>query len=699
LIIDGSTADLLGGQIIPQGSFPTLHFMPVLTPNVANTLSAPALLPRLNPNNARNYDGTQDVELTVEGVDGLKMLVRAGTTVTLVDGRQYGPGHSGFVTLSLNQVHHDDVPMPIPDGAAPPFAWTLQPGGATFDQPVEIAYPNMSGLPPGALSNFLSFNHDTNRFEIIGTGRVSTDGSTIVSDPGVGITKAGWGCNCPPYSVTGDCCSGCGGVCCDVGCCHGECGCGGYCCASGCCPYPCFQCLNRGQLSGGNITINPDPACLGQTITFTASGVSDNGGSKREDCGVYNIPAVSPSYSWTITKPGGGAVSGGGPIATIVADEGGQYHGTFFVSANRQCPPAPRQIAALIEVGPKIEEATEWLVVHDPVFERDHCRPSSIPRCKQAELMKNEAVVKVKKPENESGCNFTVRLVEVDAVFNDIIVEGRREDVGDIAEFHFCTTSSGNCMNEGARTDANGGVYVENVLLTEGITGALGNPIVGPDYRFELVVNGTVKESRDVTINPLIHDLSFLPDILATPPVKLDPYKDLNRIGPPMQSTEPVGYNQGEFFGLLIRYELYENVQYPPKFLFYNDPDVPSWGGDQGIASQYELSFDLELGDVLWSGGTDQKEIKWEGFTSNTFVIDQSGYREQAAHVFLEGGEAELTENYDIGDGVIQSTRGVGPRYVVKEGNYVNEFKLKRQGDLTQEQRVIVPFEVQYDIP
>jgi len=105
----------------------------------------------------------------------------------------------------LNQVHHDDIPMPMPDGASPPFAWTLQPAGSTFDPPIRIEYPNMSGLPAGAIAYFLSFNHDTERFEIVASGHVLKDGSKIVSDPGVGLSLAGWGCNCPPYSVTGGC--------------------------------------------------------------------------------------------------------------------------------------------------------------------------------------------------------------------------------------------------------------------------------------------------------------------------------------------------------------------------------------------------------------------------------------------------------------------------------------------------------------
>ncbi|HRX82788.1 MAG TPA: hypothetical protein P5307_27165, partial [Pirellulaceae bacterium] len=63
----------------------------------------------------------------------------------------------------------------------------------------------MSGLAAGAVAYFLTFNHDTGRFEIFASGTVSTEGDTITTDPGSGLTLAGWGCSCPPYSVTAEC--------------------------------------------------------------------------------------------------------------------------------------------------------------------------------------------------------------------------------------------------------------------------------------------------------------------------------------------------------------------------------------------------------------------------------------------------------------------------------------------------------------
>jgi hypothetical protein len=206
LHVDGLVATTLAGETIPQGSYPALSYSFVAIPNAPNQLPTPVLLPKLNPNNAVVYDGTQDLELTCEGMEGLKMIVKAGS-MRRPDGSV--PTPSDPAILSLNQVHHDDIPMPMPDGAAPPFAWTLQPGGATFEPPIQIEYPNMSALPPGAIAYFLSFNHDTERFEIIASGHVVDDGSTIVTDPGVGLRLAGWGCNCPPYTVTADCEDGC----------------------------------------------------------------------------------------------------------------------------------------------------------------------------------------------------------------------------------------------------------------------------------------------------------------------------------------------------------------------------------------------------------------------------------------------------------------------------------------------------------
>jgi len=287
LRVDGTTGNTLLGALIPTNSFPALEFSLILIPNAENSLPSPILLPRLSPLNQRLYYGTNDLVLTCDGMEGLKMTIKAGS-MKKPDGTLVTPGNPTYV--SLNQVHHDNVPMPIPDGASPPFAWTLQPGGSTFDPPVQVEYPNMSGLPAGTIAYFLSYNHDTRRFEIICSGHVREDSATIVSDPGAGLTLAGWGCNCPPYSVTGSC----------------------------------EQCLIGGLVSGVARAGNPPPNSNG----FTA------GYSQYPEPGPF-LPAPSPPPSpggsstacaWTI----GHKVKWEGPTCDCSAN-GGPFVGRFVV--------------------------------------------------------------------------------------------------------------------------------------------------------------------------------------------------------------------------------------------------------------------------------------------------------------------------------------------------------------------------------
>ncbi|MEM7204088.1 MAG: hypothetical protein AAF628_27750 [Planctomycetota bacterium] len=203
LKVDGATATAVGGVPVDPATLrlPYLHFAPLVIDGADNGLPAPVLLPRLSPANDVVYDGSQEAELKVTGIDGLVLRVAPGTAVTHPDGRPVTPFDP--ITLSLNQVHADDIPMPMPNGAAPPFAWTLQPAGATFSPPVRVEMPNMQGLPPGAVAYILSFDHDTEQFEIVATASVTSDGSCIISDPASGISTAGWGGWCPPYPPVG----------------------------------------------------------------------------------------------------------------------------------------------------------------------------------------------------------------------------------------------------------------------------------------------------------------------------------------------------------------------------------------------------------------------------------------------------------------------------------------------------------------
>ncbi len=269
LTVDGFPATHIGGypgvDVVPQ-SYPSLHYETVVIPNAENSLPTPVRLPKMDECNRAYYSQAVDSILTIRrrnpavtdpndpdyclpAIDGLRFIVKAGSMSIFGQ-----PAPEGSL-LMLNQVHHDDIPMPLPDGAAPPMTGTLWPPYAKFDPPVAVEFPNMVGLPPGAIAYFLSFDHDTSRFEIVASGHVTDDGSLIVTDPGVGIPHGGWHGNCPPYSVTGDCdrCEG------DDNCCNDRCCEGSDCCES---PDPCCD-AGDPCCHNPNRCCNPDNPCCG----------------------------------------------------------------------------------------------------------------------------------------------------------------------------------------------------------------------------------------------------------------------------------------------------------------------------------------------------------------------------------------------------------------------------------------------------
>lgn len=87
----------------------------------------------------------------------------------------------------------DRLPAPLPPNVDPKLVISVQaPGATNFDIPAAVQFPNLEGLQPGEKSLIWSFNHDSGKWEVIGTGTVSADGKMIVSDPGVGIQAPGW---------------------------------------------------------------------------------------------------------------------------------------------------------------------------------------------------------------------------------------------------------------------------------------------------------------------------------------------------------------------------------------------------------------------------------------------------------------------------------------------------------------------------
>ena len=198
LLIDGS------GIVDSQGRiFPGLEFDLNVIGGVENSLPMPIYLPPLStdPQSVARITGpvTTPVTLQIPGIPQATLTLLAGTIVSNHD----GPASAGNpITVRLSRVNNDRVPMPPPNGSVFTLAGTVQPSGTHFSIPARVCSPN-TGMPPGAQVDIFSFDHDVGQFLSIGFATVSEDGATVCSNPGFGISKAGWfGATPPPPPTT-----------------------------------------------------------------------------------------------------------------------------------------------------------------------------------------------------------------------------------------------------------------------------------------------------------------------------------------------------------------------------------------------------------------------------------------------------------------------------------------------------------------
>ena len=187
LFVDGSTAQR-------TGTWPTLEYALYTLPGIDNVMTSPVYLVQIDNTHGLFVDDTTGGTLTVAELPGFALRILPGS-VTFPGG-----GRTGTVSATL--VHADRIPMAPGFGQQPKFIVTIQPAGAHFDPPAQLTFPNVDGLKAGEITEMYSFDHDLGQFVSIGTGTVSSDGSVITSDPGVGIIKAGWHCGGNP-STTG----------------------------------------------------------------------------------------------------------------------------------------------------------------------------------------------------------------------------------------------------------------------------------------------------------------------------------------------------------------------------------------------------------------------------------------------------------------------------------------------------------------
>jgi hypothetical protein len=177
LFVDGSTAQR-------GGTWPTLEFALYTIAGQDNPVGMPIYLLPIDIRRGLFVDDTTGGTLTLPELPGFSITVKPGSATF--------PGGGRTGTVSATLVHYDKVPMAPAFGQQPRFVVTIQPAGTHFDPPAAVTFPNLEGLPAGSITELFSFDHDLGQFVSIGSGSVSEDGSTVKSDPGVGIIKGGW---------------------------------------------------------------------------------------------------------------------------------------------------------------------------------------------------------------------------------------------------------------------------------------------------------------------------------------------------------------------------------------------------------------------------------------------------------------------------------------------------------------------------
>lgn len=188
LFIDGRTTNPQNDA--SRAQYPSLHFEAYAVKGQQNQLAHAIYLPALAAAQGKVVGGNEDVILTIAGLEGFQMKVKANS-VTFPDGSRVG-------TLIVSPVTADKLPMAPPAGGAQ-FgvpAWTIQPAGTRFDPPIEVQMPNATLEIPGDNLPVVQWDHDLNQYVPMGRATVSDDGAFLITDAGSGLTKAGWGGLC-----------------------------------------------------------------------------------------------------------------------------------------------------------------------------------------------------------------------------------------------------------------------------------------------------------------------------------------------------------------------------------------------------------------------------------------------------------------------------------------------------------------------
>lgn len=193
--IDGRTATIN----VPEGAYypfvgKAWQSKPGEEVNVGNIY-----LPLVKKGTLKSVSNTEDVTISLPDTVVNEFPDFADVAITVPAGSLFNDNGTRGGQVGIAPVDPNRLPGTLPPQLNFPLVITVQTDGATnFDTPAPICFPNLPDpdtgalLGPGEKSALWSFNHDTGRFEIVGSMTVSNDGKMVCTDPGVGILAPGW---------------------------------------------------------------------------------------------------------------------------------------------------------------------------------------------------------------------------------------------------------------------------------------------------------------------------------------------------------------------------------------------------------------------------------------------------------------------------------------------------------------------------
>ncbi len=181
LIVDGSTV-VAALPPAPQRKFSKTAVSISIGLSQSNVLQRPIYLAAIPLDGSATILDINSGNSSVTHPDapGVSLNIPAGVA-QFPDGSQ-----SGQVSLKTIEAKFSTIePLAI---AQPKHVVALEPSGMSFSEPVELTLPNVDELPAGVEVVILSMDSKKGIWTVDGAAKVSQDGQSVVTKPGMGIT-------------------------------------------------------------------------------------------------------------------------------------------------------------------------------------------------------------------------------------------------------------------------------------------------------------------------------------------------------------------------------------------------------------------------------------------------------------------------------------------------------------------------------